>query len=96
MRLKLCLQLSYSTVTGGRRREKAKEQWKEELPEAPWAGAWQMLRRRSCRWRMVQRSGEAEGAAWEEGQSEGSPECSCGSVRPPEMRGIFRGKKEMG
>lgn len=55
-----------------------------ELPEAPWAGAWRRPRRRSRHWRTVQRSGEAEGAAWEEGQSEGSPECSYGTVHQPD------------
>lgn len=66
--------------------EKAREQRRKQLPEAPWVGAWQMLRTRSRRWRTVQRSGEAEGAAWEEGRPEGSPECSYGSARRPEMK----------
>lgn len=65
--------------------EKAREQRRKELPEAPWVGAWQMRRTKSRRWRTVQRSGEAEGAAWEEGRPEGSPECSYGSARRPEM-----------
>lgn len=58
---------------------------KEELPEAPWAGAWRRPRR-NPRWRMVQRSGEAGGAVWEEGQSEGNPECSYGTAHRPEVR----------
>lgn len=73
--------------------ERGKERMREELPEAPWAGAWRRPRRRSRHWRTVQRSGEAEGAAWEEGRSEGSPECSYGTARQPGMRGTHR--KEM-
>lgn len=70
--------------------EKAREQRRKELPEAPWVGAWQMRRTKSRRWRTVQRSGEAEGAAWEEGRPEGSPECSYGSARRPD-EGIVEG-----
>lgn len=71
----------------GRRRRK-------ELPEAPWAGAWRRPRRRSHHWRTVQRSGEAEGAAWEEGPSEGSPECSYGTSHQPGVRESYRTKME--
>lgn len=45
---------------------------------------------------MVQRSGEAEGAAWEEGQSEGSPECSYGTARQPGMRGMVKDRDGSG
>lgn len=75
--------------------EKAREQRRKELPEAPWVGAWQMRRTKSRRWRTVQRSGEAEGAAWEEGRPEGSPECSYGSARRPD-EGIVEGGGEKG
>lgn len=64
---------------GGRKRRK-------ELPEAPWVGAWRRPRRRSHHWRTAQRSGEAEGAAWEEGRSEGSPGCSYGTAHRPGVR----------
>lgn len=41
---------------------------------------------------MIQRSGEVEGAAWEEGQSEESPECSYGTAHQPGMEGIVQDK----
>lgn len=60
----------------------------EELPEAPWVGAWRRPLKRSLHWSKVQRSGEAEGAAWKEGRTEGSPECSYGNARQPGMKGL--------
>lgn len=87
---------SAQTQQRGRKRptgEKRKRK-REGLPEAPWAGAWRRPRRRSRRWRTVQRSGEAEGAAWEGGRSEGSPECSYGTARRPGMRESYRTKTE--
>lgn len=45
--------------------------------------AWLGPQRRSYHWRTVQRSGEAEGAAWEEGQPEEIPECSYGTAHQP-------------
>lgn len=56
----------------------------KELPEAPWVGAWRWPPKPSRRWSKVQRSGEAEGAAWKEGRTEGSPECFFGNARQPE------------
>lgn len=56
-----------------------------EIPAAPWAGAWRRPRRRSHHWRTIQRSGEAKVAAWEEGESEGNPECSYGTAHQPGM-----------
>lgn len=45
---------------------------------------------------MVQRNEEAKGAAWEEGQSEGSPECSYGTARQPGMREWHSTKRSEG
>lgn len=66
-----------------------------EIPEAPWAGALQRPLRRSHHWRMIQRRGEAEVAAWEEEQSEENPECSYGTARQPET-GERRGQDKGG
>lgn len=68
---------------------------RKELPEAPWVGAWRRPQR-SRHWRMVQRNEEAKGAAWEEGQSEGSPECSYGTARQPGMREWHSTKRSEG